>query len=249
MIPVLSMKNISLRGLDWLRWHGIVTAFTPRMTAADPLYRQYSAGTGTARLHGLQGIARTARRKTTAAAGSKQKDLSRRNRPAIGPNGENQDVLGQVHVLILEQASSIQHGQVILFNLGILLARDRIARHQNQFDGLRQIMLVSPERLTEQAPGAAAFHGAAYFFTGNDSQSGLCAGWQPVPIGNQATQHQSIPFLPDPGEIAVLREARRTTQSQAFRRGIHKIKPESGVCAHSGGGWPAWPSRFWWNCG
>jgi hypothetical protein len=47
-----------------------------------------------------------------------------------------------------------------------------------------------------------------------------------------------------------LRQPRRTAEAQAGRRrGIHKIKPASGVCGPRGGGWPAWPCRSCWNCG
>ena len=195
------------------------------MTTADPLCRQNGTGDGTASLHRLQSKLRTGWCKTAAGAGSKQKDLSGRNRPAISSNGENQDVLEQVHVLILQQARAVQHGQIILFNIGILLACDRIARDQNQLDWLSQIMLVSPECFTEQAPGTAACHRATDFFTGNDPQPRLGTGRQPVPVGNEAAPYESFAFLPDSCEIAVLREARRTAQSQAFRRGVHKIKP------------------------
>jgi hypothetical protein len=84
---------------------------------------------------------------------------------------------------------------------------------------------MQPETFTEQPPGATANGGIADFFAGDDSQFGRTAKRQLAPVGNEATEGEAFALLPDAREIAALREPRGAAQAQAFRRGVHGIKP------------------------
>ena len=79
-------------------------------------------------------------------------------------------------------------------------------------------MLMLPETFPQQAAGAITLHGAADFFAGNDSQPGLRAFGQPLPVGDEATQGEALALLPDAREFAALLNARGAAQAQAFRR-------------------------------
>jgi len=76
----------------------IVTAFSPRMTAANPLRRQKCSFHRAMLAHRVHRVNRARRRETTTGAGTEQKSLRRRNRQAIYANSENQNVLKRVHV-------------------------------------------------------------------------------------------------------------------------------------------------------
>ena len=102
---------------------------------------------------------------------------------------------------------------------------DGMARDQNQFHRLRQLVLVQPEAFAQQPPRAAAGHRPADFFTGDDAELGRRARGQPVPIGDETTLGQPFAGLPDAREIAALGEPRGAAQAAAVRRGIHKLKP------------------------
>ena len=127
-----------------------------------------------------------------------------------------------------QQVRAIQRRQKILFHIGKLFSSDGIARDQNQFDRLREFVLVLPETFAEQPSRAAAHNRAADFFTRDDAEFRLRAVGQFVPVGNQAALREPFALLPDARKIAALREARGAIQPQAFRRfGGHarKIKP------------------------
>ena len=74
-----------------------MTATTPRVTAANPFQRMPAARDRTVDANGLDGVLRAGRRKTAAAGGTKNKKLRGRNRPAIGADGANQNMLGWIH--------------------------------------------------------------------------------------------------------------------------------------------------------
>src|SRR5450432_1144450 len=106
-------------------------------------------------------------------------------------------------------------------------------------------MLMLPETFPQQAPGAVPFHGTADFFAGDDAQPGLRTFRQSLPVGDETTEHDPLPLLPDAREIAARPDARGAAQT--FRRFVGrrhaKIKRASAVCGRCGGGWPAWPCR------
>src|SRR5271157_3725848 len=74
--------------------HRVITATAPWMTAANAPHRQGAAVQHSAGLNGLDRILRTGRSETTAAARTEEEKLGGRNRPAIDPQGENQNMLG-----------------------------------------------------------------------------------------------------------------------------------------------------------
>jgi len=206
-------------------WHRIVAVAAPRMAAANPFRRQRAAGQRAVFTHRFQCKLRTGRREAAAAGGAEQKNLRRRNRPAIKANRENQNVLERVHSLVFEQSRAVERGEKILFDFGKIFLGDGIPRDQNQFHRPREFMLMQPETFAEQPPGAAAGRRIADFFAGDDAELGRGTVGQMVPVGDEAAQHEAFTALADAREIAALREPRRTAQAQAFRRGIHKIKP------------------------
>jgi hypothetical protein len=86
-------------------------------------------------------------------------------------------------------------------------------------------MLVLPETFPEQTPRAAAFHRAANFAARDDAQSRRRAVRQAMPVGDEATERQTLALLPHAREIPVLSEARGAVQPQAS--GVRP--PASGV--------------------
>ena len=126
---------------------------------------------------------------------------------------------------VFQQLGTVQCGEKILFHSGKIFLDDGIARHQNQIDRLRQIMLVQPETFAKQSPGAAAGRRIADFFAGDNTEFRTFTFGKFGPIRNETAQNEPFSPLPDAREIAVLREPRRATQAQAWRRGIHGIKP------------------------
>ena len=126
---------------------------------------------------------------------------------------------------IFQQPGAVEHGEKIFFHSGEILLGDGIARHQNQFHRLRKIMLVPPETLAEQPPGAAAGHRAADFFAGDHAEFWRLTVGKLAPVGDEAAQNEPFSLLPDARKIAALREPRGAAQAQALRRNVHKIKP------------------------
>lgn len=127
-------------------------------------------------------------------------------------------VFGVFHFISFQQSRPVQRRQKIFFNVGKLFFRDGISRDQNNFDRLRQFILMPPETFAEQPPRAIALHRAAYFFARDDAQFWFCAVGQFIPICNQTTLREAAALLPDPREIATLRQPRVAAKAQAFRR-------------------------------
>ena len=84
--------------------HRVMPAITPRMTAADAIRRQRASSQNAARLNCLDRILRTGRRETAAAGRAEQKELRRRNRPAVRADGKNQNMLGWIHGCFIRPA-------------------------------------------------------------------------------------------------------------------------------------------------
>jgi hypothetical protein len=161
-------------------------------------------------------------------------------------------ILDKPLILILQKLRPVQRREKILFHVREFFSGDGIARDQNQFHRLRKFMLVLPETFAQQTPRAAALHRTANFFARDHAEFRRRAVGQPVPVGDEAAEHEPLALLPDTREIAALREARGAVEPQAFRRfGGHarEIRPASGVCGRCGGGWRAWPCRSCSNCG
>ena len=129
-------------------------------------------------------------------------------------------------VSVFEQARAAERGEKILFDPGKILLGNRVARDQNQFHRLREFVLMEAETFAEQSPRAAAGGRIADFFARDDTEFGRGTVGQFVPVRDEAAEHEAFPALAHACEIAILRKPRRTAQTQAFRRGIHKIKPE-----------------------
>jgi len=71
-------------------------AVTPRVATANSFNRQPAAGQRALRTNGIHRILRTTWRKTAAAARPEQKNERGRNRPAIQPDEEDQNGLGNI---------------------------------------------------------------------------------------------------------------------------------------------------------
>src|SRR5471030_1095394 len=144
--------------------------------------------------------------------------------------------------LIFQKLRTIQCREKILFHVGKFFPGNGIARDQNQFHRLREFMLMLPETFTQQTPRAAALHRAADFFARDHAEFWRRAVGQPVPVGDEAAEHEPLALLPDAREIAALREARGAVEPQARRAGAwrrrtfrrfgghaREIRPASGV--------------------
>ena len=159
-------------------------------------------------------------------------------------------MLERIHDSGLEQAGATQRGEKIFFHAAEIFVDDGIAGDQHEVHRPGKSMLVAAKGFAQQSPRAAALDGTTDFFTRDYAEPRRDTGWQRIQIGYEAAQHEAVATEPDAREIAALREPRRTAQTQAGRRrGIHKIKPASGVCGPRDGGWPGWPCPSWWNYG
>ena len=202
------------------------------MAAANPFRRQPAPRNRAARTNGLNCVLRASRREPAARIWAEQKNLRWRNRPAINADCNNQNVLGQIHS-IFQKLRAVQRRQKILFNLRKFFPGDGISRDQNNFNGLREFMLVLPETFPQQAPRAIALDRAADFFARDNSQFRLRAVWQPLPVGDETAKREPLPLLPDAREIAARPDARGATQ--VFRRcggrghgtqtGVRRLRP------------------------
>jgi hypothetical protein len=76
-------------------------------------------------------------------------------------------------------------------------------------------MLKLPETFPQQTARPVAVHGAANFFTRDDAQFRFSPVRQPLPVGDEATEHDPLPLLTDASEIAARPDARGA--AQAFR--------------------------------
>jgi hypothetical protein len=208
----------------------IVAASAPRMTAANPFAGQPDAGNGSVRMNDIHRILRARWRETATAGRTKQENLHWRKRPAINADGKNQNVLQQIHGLILQQTSPAQNGQEILFHFGEAASGNRRARHQDQFHRLGKFVLMLPETFPQQPSRPAAHHRPADAPAGDDAQLRMLARRQRVPVGNQTTERQPPAQLSDTRKIAALCEPRAAAQTQAFRRfGGHERGNQTGV--------------------
>jgi len=179
-------------GVFFSGWHRIVPAAAPGVAAADAFDRQGAARQRAVGRHGGHRKLGAGGGKTAATRAAKQQGLRRSQRQTIAAHRQNQDVLERVHGLIFEQMCAPEGGEKILFHGGKRFAGDGITGDQNELHRLGKLMLVQPETLTQQAPGAAAGGGIANFLTGNDPEPGHGGRRQGLPIGNQAAQRKSL---------------------------------------------------------
>jgi len=68
------------------------------------------------------------------------------------------------------------------------------------------MVLMRPERLTQQTARTTPYHRGAEFANGDDTNLRNRSGRQRFPIGNQATPGQALALLPDVGEVAPVLE-------------------------------------------
>ena len=193
----------------------VVAATAPRMTAANPFRRQRASGKRAVQLQGVNRVLRAGRREPAAGVCAEQKNLRRRNRPAINADSKNQNMLEQIHS-IFQKLRAVQRRQKILFHLRKFFSGDGIARDQNQFHRLRELMLMLPETFPQQTPRAVTLDCTADFFARDNAQFRLRAVRQPLPVGDETTQDKSLTLLADARKIAARPDARGAAQT--FRR-------------------------------
>jgi hypothetical protein len=198
-----------------------MSAFSERITTANAFCRQKYSGNRAAFANRVNRVLRASWREAAARRRAEQKNLRGRNRPAIQPDCSDQNMPEQIH-LILQKLRAVQCRQKILFHVREFFPGDGIACDQDQFDRLREFMLMLPKTFTQQTPRTAALHRAADFFARDHAEFWRRAVGQPVPVGDEAAEHEPLVLLPDAREIAALREPQGATQAQAFRRrGVH----------------------------
>jgi hypothetical protein len=121
-------------------------------------------------------------------------------------------------LLIFQKLCAVQRREKVLFNVGEFFPGDGISGDQNNFNRLRQFVLMLPETFAQQSPRAAAFDRAADFFARDDAQFRLRAVGQFVPVRDQAALCEALALPPDAREIAALLKPRGAAQAQAFWR-------------------------------
>lgn len=77
--------------------YGVVTAFTPRMTAANSFQRQPGAAHRAVLPHRFKGVGRTGGLEPAPATRTAERAQQRGQRHPVNPNEQRQDVLGQIH--------------------------------------------------------------------------------------------------------------------------------------------------------
>ena len=127
--------------------------------------------------------------------------------------------LGSSH---LQQARALERGEKILLHAIKTFSRDGVARHQNKFKRVGELVLVPPETFPQQPPRPAAGDRAANFLTRDHAQFWPRTWRQFIPVENQAAQRKTFPLLAEARKIAALREPRFAAKKQALRRGLHK---------------------------
>ena len=105
--------------------------------------------------------------------------------------------------------------------------------HEHQVNRPSQFVLMQAKRLAQQPPRPTAYHRSAHFTAHHQAQPRRAALGQYAPVGDQAAAHAPLAFLPRPGEIAALLDARRAGKAQRFRRpgrheaqtGVRRLRP------------------------
>ena len=77
--------------------YGVVSAATPRVAAADALQSDPAAGKGALHTDGFERIGGTTGSEPATPQWAEQGRLGRRQRPAIKPDAEYEDVLKRIH--------------------------------------------------------------------------------------------------------------------------------------------------------
>lgn len=79
-------------------------------------------------------------------------------------------------------------------------------------------MLVNAESFPEQPAGAAARHGIADSSRGNHPKPRMRRFWQALPVGNEATHRQALPFPSHTRKIPGLLDSRSAPEAKALGR-------------------------------
>ena len=143
-------------------------------------------------------------------------------------------MLERVHVRFtsdFQQPRAAHGAQKIFFHVRQTLAGDGIARDQDEFHRWRDLVLVQPETFPEQPPGAVADDGTTDLFAGDHAEFQRFAVRKPVPVRDQAAEHQAFAFLPHAHKITVLGEPPIAAQAQARRAGAGRRRTLR-RCAH-----------------
>ena len=114
---------------------------------------------------------------------------------------------------LFQQTGALQGRQIILLHFCKRPAGDGIPRDQNNFNGLGQFMLMLPETFPQQTARTIALHSTADFFTRDHAQFWLRPVRQSLPVGNETTEYDPLPLLPDAREMAARPDARGAAQT------------------------------------
>jgi hypothetical protein len=85
-------------------------------------------------------------------------------------------------------------------------------------------MLMLPETFPQQPPRAIALHRAADFFARDDAQFWLRAFRQFLPVGDQTTEREPLPLLPDARKLSAPLDARGAAQTLRQCGGVRHAK-------------------------
>jgi hypothetical protein len=142
----------------------------------------------------------------------------------------------------------------IPFHVRVSLARNGLARHQDHFHRLHEIVLMPAEHLAQKTPRPRTNHRAADFSRSHDTDAGnIGPSFSGSPVEYQAAFNHPLAFAAHPVKLPtsfkplLLREWKPSSGWSLARHG--RFKPGSGACGQSGGDWKEWPGRIWWNCG
>jgi len=230
MGPVLDSRRTHSR----LRGDRVVATAAVRVTPADPFHREPASGKGSVRANRLQRVSRTTGRKPATAQRAKEGRLRRRDRPAIKPDAEDQDVLQRIHWLLRggDQTCPVQRRHKITLHLVVALAGDGGSRHQDQIHRPGQFSLMQTERLAQEPLHTAANNSPSNLRPDHHTQPRTGPGGKSQPIHYQGAMRQAPTLIPHTGEVPTVLDPHPAAKAQSLGRfghenqtGVRRLRP------------------------
>lgn len=246
--------------------HGIMSAATPRMTTADAPGGQPASHQRAAFRHGFDRVGRTTRLEAATGGGAKQKHLSRRNRPAIQPRGQDQNVLGRIHDAFVEAA--VTFGDAVVASCNKPTRRSAVEKSRSTSPRALRAMLgratstrskgrVSSARCSRKASRKS--RRARLRWTALPTLRLTTTPTRAIVPGGSSCQFAMRQPLTVRRPVCLRRRKSRPFFRRSVRPRVRRgaepagmaaepLTPASGVCGPRDGDWPKWPDRSCWSC-